>query len=164
MSRPEEADIAALLRELVQAGVEFVVIGGAAAVLHGAPITTRDLDIVPERSPANSERLAGVLRALGATVRDPAGRQIEPRVEWFRGPGQILLSTRLGPLDVLGSLHDGRGYLELAPRAVLLRNEEITIRVIDLPALIEIKIGAGRAKDRLLVPMLMALQMRRGES
>jgi hypothetical protein len=47
------------------------VIGGAAAVLLGAPVTTLDLDIVPEQSPANVSRLLEVLRSLDAQIRDP---------------------------------------------------------------------------------------------
>ncbi len=78
MSRPHDADLAALLRALVAGGVEFVVVGGVAAVLHGAPITTRDLDIVPSRDRDNVERLAQVRGELETVVRDPAGRRIEP--------------------------------------------------------------------------------------
>ena len=47
---------------LADAGVEFVVVGGMAAVLHGAPLVTGDLDVVPRRDPPNVERLLGVLR------------------------------------------------------------------------------------------------------
>ena len=46
MSKPKQADLAALIEILTSSGVEFIVIGGAAAVLHGAPTTTFDLDIV----------------------------------------------------------------------------------------------------------------------
>jgi hypothetical protein len=46
MPSPTDADVGQLVRRLVDAGVEFIVVGGAAAVLHGAPITTEDLDIV----------------------------------------------------------------------------------------------------------------------
>jgi hypothetical protein len=44
--------------------VDFIIVGGAAAVLHGAPVTTADLDIVPEQSDANVARLLGLLRDL----------------------------------------------------------------------------------------------------
>lgn len=53
MSHPEHADLARLIQALGDGGVEFIVVGGAAAVLHGAPITTRDLDIVHRRTPEN---------------------------------------------------------------------------------------------------------------
>jgi hypothetical protein len=53
-SHPKEADLPGLLEKLCEAGVEFIVVGGAAAVLQGAPITTADLDIVHRTSLAFS--------------------------------------------------------------------------------------------------------------
>jgi predicted nucleotidyltransferase len=50
-------DVGELLRQLSEAGVEFIVLGGARAVLHGALITTEDLDIVHRRKPENVARL-----------------------------------------------------------------------------------------------------------
>lgn len=153
----ESPDLAALLGELVRGGVDFVVVGGVAAVLHGAPITTRDLDIVPDRSPANVRRLAHVLTGLDAVIRDPAGRRLRPTEELLSGPGPLLLATRLGPLDCLGTLHDDRGYAELVEHTVRLEDGAIEVRVLDLQTLIEIKAAAGRPKDRIVVPILLAL-------
>ena len=68
-------DLEALLRALCEQEIAFVIVGGAAAVLHGAPTTTQDLDIVPEQSEANLDRL---LEAHGTLVRDPPGRRLEP--------------------------------------------------------------------------------------
>jgi len=73
------------------------------------------------------------------------------------GGGQLDLLTTLGPLDLLGRLHDGRGYDELLPHSEVLSEGARRVRVVDLPTLIEIKTNAGRAKDRLVVPMLLAL-------
>jgi hypothetical protein len=71
--------------------------------------------------------------------------------------GQLNLLTTLGPLDLLGRLHDGRGYFELMPHSEVLSDGDRRVRVVDLPTLIEIKTSAGRAKDRLVLPMLLAL-------
>lgn len=76
--QPSRVELEALLRVLTVADVRFVIVGGAAAVLHGVPVTTLDLDIVPEQSNVNTERLQGVLRDHHAVVRDPAGRHLEP--------------------------------------------------------------------------------------
>lgn len=132
-------------------------------MLHGAPITTRDLDIVPRRTEENVDCLHKVLSRLHARIRDPAGRVLEPTRGSLAGGGQVLLSTTLGPLDCLGTLHDGRGYEELARTAVSVSDEATTIKVVDLPTLIEIKTRAARAKDRLVLPILIALQSREGE-
>jgi hypothetical protein len=50
VDHPRVADAEALVIELTKAGVEFIVVGGAAALLHGAPIASQDLDIVHRRT------------------------------------------------------------------------------------------------------------------
>jgi hypothetical protein len=77
------------------------VVGGTSAVLHGAPVTTLDLDIVPEQSPENVRRLADVLDDVDVRIRDRAGRDLRPDETLLAGPGQLLLTTHLVPLDVL---------------------------------------------------------------
>jgi hypothetical protein len=149
-----------LLSVLCDRGIDFIVVGGAAAVLHGAPVTTLDLDIVPEQSGANLVRLLEALRSLDARIRDPAGRDLRPDEALLAGTGQVLLTTRLGPLDVLCRLHDGRGYTELLPGAVVMRNETHQIRLVSLADLIAIKSSTGRARDQMVVPVLLALLRR----
>src|SRR6185436_16005798 len=96
---PKAADLTALLEKLCDAGVEFIVVGGGAAVLHGAPITTNDLAIVHRRTPENVTRLLEVLLRLDATMRyDFARRGLRPTAEMLAGRGQINLSTSLGRL------------------------------------------------------------------
>ena len=56
----------------------FIVVGGAAAVLHGAPVTTQDLDIVPRVDGENPDRLMDLLISLDARIRDVAGRDLRP--------------------------------------------------------------------------------------
>jgi hypothetical protein len=155
---PREADLDGLLQALVDAGVEFIVVGGAAAVLHGAPTATQDLDIVHRRTPDNVDRLFALLETLDAYVREPTQRKLRPVREYLAGNGQLNLTTALGPLDPLCRLHDGRGFDELVSHTVVFEDGSMRIRVIDLDTLIEIKAGTGRAKDTLLVPVLMALR------
>ncbi len=150
-------DLEGLLRALCEREIAFVIVGGAAAVLHGAPTTTQDLDIVPEQSEENLDQLLALLQAHDTFVRDPAGRRIEPSPLALRGRGQLQLITDLGPLDILCRLHDGRGYEELAPRSVSIDAGDLQLKVLDLPTLIEIKSGTGRVRDRLVVPLLLAL-------
>jgi hypothetical protein len=164
VSHPKQADIEALLVALVDAGVEFIVVGGAAAVLHGAPTTTLDLDIVHRRTTDNVRRLLSVLLQLDATHRDPAGRILPPTESELTGTGQLNLSTRLGPLDPLCQIHDGRGFDDLLEHSAQMTDGALTIRVLDLDTLIEIKASTGRAKDRLIVPVLLALREAAGEA
>lgn len=161
MSQPRQADLERLIVELIEGGVELIVVGGAAAVLQGAPTTTLDLDIVHRRTQENVERLLRVLGNLDARFRDPLGRVIRPEAAQLLGSGQLNLSTDFGPLDALCVLHDGRGYDELVGHTDLLEDGAVQIRVLDLPTLIEVKADIGRAKDRLVVPILLAILQQR---
>jgi len=157
MPHPARADLDALIQALLGANIEFIVVGGAAAVLHGAPITTQDLDIVHHRSPENVRRLADLLATLDATFR---GRDLRPTAEQLAGEGQLNLSTALGPLDPLCVLHDGRGYDDLLCHTDIVTDGQSQIRVLDLDTLIAVKAEAGRARDKLVLPILLALRAR----
>jgi predicted nucleotidyltransferase len=159
----QPAELAELLALLLDSSVEFVLVGGGAAVIHGAPVTTQDIDIVHNREDANVDRLLRVLTALDARVVDPAGRDLKPDRVALTSPGQCLLRTRLGRVDVLGSLHDGQDYAQLRLSADTVDFDGRTLRVIDLQTLIAIKSGTGRAKDRLVLPILLELARRRIE-
>ncbi|MFO0605228.1 MAG: hypothetical protein U0324_18760 [Polyangiales bacterium] len=147
--------IDALIVALVTEGVEFVVIGGVAGVLHGASIVTRDLDIVHRRTPENIARLLRVLHSIDAVKRaDP--RRLRPDETWLSGRGHILLDSSAGPVDVLCELDHGQDYDWLLERSEVIPMGEAPVRVVDLPTLIELKTKAGRPKDRLTVPILVA--------
>lgn len=164
MSRPNQADLAALIENLISAGVEFVVVGGAAAVLHGAPTSTIDLDIVHRQTADNVSRLIKVLILLNTIYRDPAGRDIVPTEGDLMGEGQLKLITELGPLDSFCRLHDGRGFDELISHTDILSDGETSICVLDLKTLIEIKESTKRPRDQLVVPLLVALLERKSEN
>lgn len=162
MSKPKIADLGALLDALIEGGVEFIVVGGASAILHGALAMTQDLDVVHARTRPNVDRIVGVLDALDAYVRDPGGRRLRPSVDHLMAGGQLNLITNLGPLDLLGRLHDGRGYEDLVDHSEWMTDGARRVRILDLPTLIQIKTSAGRPKDRLVVPLLLALLRTRG--
>lgn len=161
-SHPKAADLPALLAKLCDAGIEFIIVGGAAAVLHGAPITTSDLDIVHRRTPENVTRLLELLLELDAIMRyDLARRGLRPTAEMLSGRGQINLSTSLGPLDPLCELDPGQGYDELLEHSQAVTGEGRMMRVLDLPTLIAVKTKAGRLKDRMALPVLIATMQER---
>ena len=158
---PKHADLASLLDALIEADVEFIVVGGAAAVLHGAPVTTQDVDIVHRTDPGNVDRLMTLLASLEARIRDAAGRTIAPEREALSGTGQVRLTTNRGPLDLLCRLHDGRGYDDLLSHSEELSDGTLRLRVLDLAPLIDIKSASGRTRDQLTVPLLLALRRER---
>ncbi len=135
--------------------VECILVGGVAAVLQGAPISTLDTDIVYRRTADNIGRLVAALRELEAIYRDPAGRRIEPDATRFAPGGHHLLRTRLGPLDVLATIGANRSYEDLEPHATRYALEGgVNVLLLDLRAIIETKQQAGRSKDLLALPIL----------
>lgn len=143
-----------LLELLSRQGVDFIVVGGVAAILEGAPITTLDLDIVYDRSPENLDRLLGVLQAVEASYRDPAGRHIVPTVEKLATVRMNLLQTSLGAFDVLARISGGAGYEDLLDSTRTIQVGELRLRVLELGKVIESKELANRDKDRAVLPIL----------
>lgn len=153
-----------LLEVLVRHEVEFVIVGGVAALLEGAPILTLDLDIVHRQTPENIERLLRALEEIHARYRDPAGRLILPDLNRLSTNRFNLFLTDLGALDVLGGLGEGLVYEDLAGRTHDYEMAGIRVRSLDLPTLIEVKERVGRDKDRAVLPVLrQTLRMKTGE-
>jgi hypothetical protein len=154
MAEPPRTSFLGLLRVLLRHGIEFLVVGGVAAQLEGAPILTLDLDILYDKSPQNVERLLAALRELKARYRDPAGRHIEPDREKLETLRMHLLLTELGALDLLGEIGKGLIFNDLAGRTIAYEIGEARVRVLELAAVIETKEHANRAKDRAVLPVL----------
>lgn len=144
------------LEVLAAHGADFVVVGGVAAVLDGAPISTFDLDIVHDRAPANVVRLLAALTDLDARYRDLSGRVIRPETYGLEGQGHHLLLTRCGPLDVLGRIGTGSGYHDLLPESAARPLGSFSVQVLGLEALIRTKTEANRDKDRAVLAILRA--------
>jgi hypothetical protein len=147
-------DFAGALRVLSAHDVRFVLVGGVAAVLEGAPVTTFDLDIVHDRRRQNLERLEGALSALDAHYRERP--DIAPRREDLAGAGHHLLMTNCGPVDVLGAIGAGREYDSLLPLTVIIEIAGTCVRVLRLEGIIAAKEEVAGEKDRLVLPILRA--------
>lgn len=148
-------DFICILETLSSYDVDYIVVGGVCAVLHGAPIATFDIDIVHSRVPENIERLMKALEKLDTTYRDPAGRVIKPEADHLASAGHHLLMTKAGPLDLLGELSPGKGYNALARNAATLTiKENLNVLLLDLETLIKTKEEAGREKDRAVLAVL----------
>jgi predicted nucleotidyltransferase len=150
-----ERKLSALLRALHENGVEFILVGGLAGVLNGAPINTFDVDIVHSRTPENIARLLPVLESLDAVFRIQPERKLRPDASHLAGPGHLNLLTRHGPLDLLGMIGSGLSYQDLLPHSAVLNiGDGIRIRVLDLEKLIAIKEELAGDKDRAVLPIL----------
>lgn len=159
MSTLPAFDPLAALRALRSAGVEFVLIGGVAARLHGSPSLTRDVDICYSRASDNVERLASVLNALHARLRgvdDDAPFLLDART--LLAGANFTFTTDVGDLDLLALPAGVEGYDELARSAESVDLGDISVLVSTLDDLIRMKTAAGRAKDRAEVEILSALR------
>ena len=147
-------DFLALLRTLTDHGVDFIIVGGVSAVLHGAPITTFDLDVVHARTPENISRLLAALKGLDACYRASGDRRLQPEAEHLASPGHQLLMTRLGPLDLLGTIGTDHDYEDLSNHVVEHEVSGLRLHVLDLETLIKVKEEVGFEKDRAVLPIL----------
>lgn len=152
------------LETLARHGVEFVVVGGVAAVLNGAPISTLDLDLVHARTSENLDRLLAALGEIDARYRDLSGRVIRPERSALAGDGHHLLVTSCGPIDVLGQIGNGLRYEDLLAETVERALGVHRIHVLDLPAVIRTKEQIGRDKDRAVLAVLRRTLQERGDA
>ncbi|MGH2968191.1 MAG: nucleotidyltransferase [Solirubrobacteraceae bacterium] len=148
-----------ILRRLGAAGVEFVVIGGIAAVAHGSPQITRDLDIVYATGDDNTRRLARTLIGLNAKLRGVAEDvPFVPDARTLRHVRLLTLDTDEGPLDVMAQPDGSRGYEQLLAGSIEAIVEGTAVRVAGIDDLIAMKKAAGRPKDRIYVEELQAIK------
>ena len=165
MAQPEgELQAEEILRRLTARGVDFVVIGGIAAVLHGSAQMTFDLDICYATDGGNLAALADVLTALGAKLRgvdDAAAFVADARA--LRRVEILTLSTELGELDLIARPAGGAGYETLRRRADRFDLNGSSVLVASVEDLISMKSATGRLKDLAAVEELEAIRRLRSE-
>lgn len=150
-----EYDFGILLGALLDAGVDFVVVGGLSATLNGVPVQTFDVDVVHSRTPENVDRLMPVLESLEAIYRLQRELRLRPVRSALLSAGHPNLLTRYGPLDLFGEIGNGLGYEELVPRSKeILIAENLHVRILNLETLIEVKEQLNGEKGRAMLPIL----------
>ncbi|MGE5225704.1 MAG: hypothetical protein ACM3OO_02400 [Planctomycetaceae bacterium] len=150
--RPE-----AILGVLQAHGVRYVLVGGFAAVIHGSPYVTTDVDVVPLADADNLQRLSDALKELHAKVwtsTDPEGLPFDHPPASLAAVRIWNLVTDHGRLDVTFEPSGTRGYDDLVRDAVHLTILGIDVDVASLADVIRSKEAAGREKDRLVLPVL----------
>lgn len=154
-------DPVAALRILREEEVRFVLIGGFAGQLLGAPLITNDLDVCYDRSPENIERLARALARLHATLRVANVEEDLPFIldaRTLAAGDSFTFVTDHGSLDMLGTPSGTAGYADLAAAASLVRvAADLEVSVVALEDLMRMKRASGRVKDRLQLEVLSAL-------
>lgn len=158
---PAPLDPECIFSELARHQVDYVLIGGLAAVLHGSTALTNDVDIVPRADDANLARLGVALVELDARIRSADsvdGIAFDPHPALLGSMSVLNLTTRCGDLDLAltpSGLEDLDGLWE---RATVLEIAGCRVRVAALEDIIRSKEAAGRAKDHATLPILRALQ------
>lgn len=151
--------IEAPLRLLGQFEVDYVVIGGVAAIFHGANNFTNDIDVCYSRTAVNLERLASALQSVHARLRNaPEGIPFILDAETLRRGLNFTFATDKGSLDLLGEVRGIGFYEEVIEGALTYELFGNRVRVIDISKLIIAKRAAGRPKDLLVIPELEAIQ------
>ena len=143
-----------ILKVLVDHGVEFILVGGVAAVLEGAPLSTLDVDVVFLRRDENLPPLLDALRALNARYADPAGRHIVPDADKLAALPIHRLVTSLGALDVMETIGHGLSYADLLGDTQVMEVAGVKVRVLGLETIILSKEQANRDKDRATLHVL----------
>lgn len=156
--RPDE-----LIRVLHEHQVRFVLIGGLAATLHGSAHPTYDVDITPEDSLGNLQRLSAALRALDARVRVegiPSGLPFDHDAASLARLTVLNFVTRAGDLDIAMHPAGVATFSEWNSGAIDLVVLGVPVRVAGLDEIIRSKEAAGRDKDRITLPLLRVLRDR----
>jgi hypothetical protein len=160
-------DPLAICRKLSEEGVEYVLLGGFGAVIHGSSLVTRDLDLIPASTEENLTRLSRALVKLNAKIRtesEPVGTKLDAQF-LASMPKFLNLITDYGALDIAFRPEGMNSHFEewLEDSLEYELAEGLVVRVASLEDIIESKKAANRPKDQMAMPYLLSLLQRRNE-
>jgi len=155
-------DFKALLRALSGAQVDFILVGGVAAAVHGSARLTLDLDVVYSRHAVNLERLTLALTPYHPYLRGaPRGLPFRWDAATLARGLNFTLTTDLGDIDLLGEIVGGGSYGDLLPHSTTIQVFGVECRCLGLERLIHVKRAAGRPKDLEAIAELEAIREER---
>jgi hypothetical protein len=157
-------NLSELTRRLVEAQVEFVLIGGFAAVTHGVTLVTRDVDICCRFSEANLRRIQKAFADVHPVHRSRPDLPLALTPEQCEGLKNLYLKTDLGIVDCLGEVLGVGDFESALKHSVELELPFGSCRVLDFEALIRAKEAMNRDHDRIAVRQLREIQRRRQRS
>jgi predicted nucleotidyltransferase len=151
-------NVESLLKELHRHQVEFVIIGGMAAVAHGSAYLTVDLDLCYSRASENLSKLAQAIASFHPVLRGaPPDLPFSLDSSALKSGLNFTLTTESGDLDLMGEVAGLGSYAEVLPLSEELEIFGMPCKVLSLEGLIKSKRAAGRPKDLKLLPELEAL-------
>lgn len=150
-----------LLEVLADSGLDFVVIGGVAAIAHGATTATQDLDIAMQLDTDTVRKLLDALAPYKpAHFTRPDLPLVPENAESLAEFRLLLVETELGRLDVLAQVEPFESVADV-PTVQLALLPDRLFAVIDLDALIAVKAHVGRGKDKIVEEELRVVKQRR---
>ena len=153
------SDFPSLLMRLARGGVDFIIVGGYAGVVHGCTLVTQDVDICCGFSPTNLLALQAALADLHPVHRMTPGRlPLELTAENAGQFRHLYLDTDLGHLDCLSEIQGLGGYDTVAGASQRIEIDGISLRVLTIDALIAAKEAMNRPRDREAVRQLRAIK------
>jgi predicted nucleotidyltransferase len=142
----EESVLLEIMRAVSAAKLDAVVIGNAAAALHGVPVTTQDVDLFIRDTPRNAEKIDQLVRLLGKGAT--ASRPFEPVSRMMRIEGLPV------DIDLVFALSSHAKFESVKARSQVITIEGVSLRISDLQDVIDAKRAAGRPKDLATLPLL----------
>jgi hypothetical protein len=153
-----------LIRRLIETRVEFVLVGGFAALSHGVMRSTRDVDICCRFSEANLMRIQKAFADLHPVHFPRADLPLQLTPEFCAQLKNLYLKTDLGRVDCLGEVLGIGDFDEVAKHSIELELPAGKCRVMDIDALICAKEAMNRDHDRITVKELKEIKKRRQQS
>jgi hypothetical protein len=151
-------NLSELTRRLISAEVEFVLVGGFAAVAHGVTLVTRDVDICCRFSEANLMRIQQAVADLNPVHFPRTDLPVALTPDLCAQLKNLYLKTDLGKVDCLGEVLGVGDFDEVAKRSIELELPIGKCRVLDLDTLITAKEAMGRDHDRITVKHLREIK------
>ena len=154
-----------ILHRLSACRVDFVIVGGFAAVAHGSATVTQDIDICCDFSEPNLKKLYKAVQDLHPIHRlSPHKPPLQITPAFCKGLKNLYLDTDMGVLDCLSSIRGLGHYENVKKHSVVIKGmEDLKFRVLSLDSLIRAKKAMDRPKDAETVIQLQAIQDRRKE-
>jgi len=144
---PEFA-ISGLLHRLVEARVDFVVVGGVAVIVQGSPRFTKDLDVCYATDQENLDRLGAALIDIEAKLRDiDEDVPFTPDGRTLRQAQMLTLTTSKGDIDLLVDPPGSPGYPALRRKASRIELDGDTVLIASIEDLIAMKTATARPQD-----------------
>ena len=156
-------NLSELLRRLIASEVEFVLVGGFAAVAHGVTLVTRDVDVCCRFTEANLMRIQSAFSDLHPVHRTRPDLPLQLTAEQCASLKNLYLRTDLGVTDCRGEVLGVGDFEQVARHAVELELPSGKCRVLDIDALIRAKIAMGRDHDLITVKHLKEIQKLQGD-